>query len=179
LRLGVVPQQIAAGDIYPALEKGTIDAAEWIGPHDDDRLGISKVAKYYYTPGWWEGNSSGHMIVNLKAWEALPKEYQQIFAAACGESNSMAMAKYDHLNPIGLKKLIAGGAQLRVFPKAVLDACYTATQEQYAEWAGKHPEFKTMLTSYMNYLQEEVAWFRVAEGSFDSYMSQALQKKRS
>jgi len=93
LRLGVVPQQIAAGDIYPALEKGTIDAAEWIGPHDDDRLGISKVAKYYYTPGWWEGNSSGHMIVNLKAWEALPKEYQQIFAAACGESNSMAIGE--------------------------------------------------------------------------------------
>ena len=119
------------------------------------------------------------MIVNLKAWEALPKEYQQIFMAACGESNAMALSKYDHLNPIGLKKLLAGGAQLRVFPKAVLDACYAATQEQYAEWAAKHPEFKTMLTSYMSYLQEEVAWFRVAEGSFDAYMSQALQKKRS
>ncbi len=176
LRLGVVPQQIAAGDIYPALEKGTIDAAEWIGPHDDDRLGIAKVAKYYYTPGWWEGNSSGHVIVNLKAWEALPKEYQQIFTAACNESNAMTMAKYDHLNPLGLKKLLAGGAQLRVFPKPVLDACYAATQEQYAEWSAKYPEFKTMLTSYMNYLQEEVSWFRVAEGSFDNYMSQALQK---
>jgi TRAP-type mannitol/chloroaromatic compound transport system substrate-binding protein len=174
-RIGVVPQQIAAGDIYPALEKGTIDAAEWIGPYDDEKLGFAKVAKYYYTPGWWEGNSSGHMIVNLKAWEALPKEYQQIFTAACGESNSVTMAKYDHVNPGALKKLISGGAQLRSFSRPVLDACYKAAHEQYDEWSAKVPEFKNLYASYSKYLAEEIAWFRVAEGTFDSYMVSASQ----
>jgi TRAP-type mannitol/chloroaromatic compound transport system substrate-binding protein len=177
-RLGVVPQQIAAGDIYPALEKGTIDAAEWIGPHDDEKLGFAKVAKYYYTPGWWEGNSSGHMIVNLKAWEELPKDYQNIFAAACGESNAMAMAKYDHLNPGALKRLIATGAQLRSFPKAVMDASFQAAQEQYAEWSAKVPEFNTLYNHYTKYLAEELAWFRVAEGSYDNYMSSISQNTK-
>ena len=174
-KLEVVPQQIAAGDIYPALEKGTIDAAEWIGPYDDEKLGFAKVAKYYYTPGWWEGNSSGHMIVGTKAWEALPKEYQNIFAAACGESNAMAMAKYDALNPGAMKKLIGGGAQLRSFPRPVMDACYKAAHEQYAEWSTKVPEFKTMYASYSKFLADELAWFRVAEGTYDNYMVSAGQ----
>ena len=114
------PQQIAAGDIYPALEKGAIDAAEWIGPYDDEKLGFVKVAKYYYTPGWWEPNSMGHVIVNLKAWESLPKEYHAAFAPACGETNAIAMAKYDAVNPGGMRKLVSQGAQLRAFPKPVL-----------------------------------------------------------
>ncbi|MCB1882297.1 MAG: ABC transporter substrate-binding protein, partial [Gammaproteobacteria bacterium] len=57
-RLGLVPQQIAAGDIYPSLEKGTIDSAEWIGPFDDEKLGLNKVAPYYYYPGWWESSTN-------------------------------------------------------------------------------------------------------------------------
>jgi TRAP-type mannitol/chloroaromatic compound transport system substrate-binding protein len=115
------------------------------------------------------------MIVGLKAWEALPKEYQNIFTAACGESNSMAMAKYDFLNPGALKKLIAGGAQLRSFPRPVLDACYKAAHEQYADWSAKVPEFKTMYASYSKFLADELAWFRVAEGSYDGYMATAAQ----
>jgi TRAP-type mannitol/chloroaromatic compound transport system substrate-binding protein len=172
-RLGVVPQQIAAGDIYPALEKGAIDAAEWIGPFDDEKLGFVKVAKYYYAPGWWEGNSMGHMIVNQKAWDALPKEYQAAFTAACGESTATTMAKYDSLNPTALKKLIAAGAQLRFFPKPVLDACYKAAKEQYAEWSDKVPEFKKMYDAYNRFHQDQMAWFRVAEDSYDSYMNAA------
>src|SRR5205807_9379774 len=61
-KLGVVPQQLAAGDIYPALEKGTIDAAEWVGPYDDEKLGFVKIAKYYYYPGWWEGGAQPHLL---------------------------------------------------------------------------------------------------------------------
>src|SRR5438309_5371488 len=73
-KLGVVPQQIAGGDIYPALEKGTIDAAEWVGPYDDQKLGFNKIAKHYYYPGWWENGSTPEAFVNAKAWESLPKE---------------------------------------------------------------------------------------------------------
>jgi TRAP-type mannitol/chloroaromatic compound transport system substrate-binding protein len=177
-RLGVVPQQIAAGDIYPALERGTIDAAEWIGPHDDEKLGFVKVAKYYYTPGWWEPNSQNSMFVNLKAWDALPKEYQAAFSAACGESNTMCMAKYDHVNPTAMKSLISKGALLRRFPESVLDACYKASLEQYDEWSAKHPEFKTMYDSFNKYLKMETDWFQVSEGAMDNFMVKKLNKSK-
>ena len=100
-KLGVVPQQIPGGDIYPALEKGTIDAAEWVGPYDDEKLGFYKVAKFYYYPGWWEGGPELDLFVNNKAWDELPKDYQSILEAACYEANVDMMAKYDALNPAG------------------------------------------------------------------------------
>ena len=112
---------------------------------------------------------------DLKAWEALPKEYQAAFTAACGESNAVSMAKYDHLNPTALKSLISKGAQLRRFPDAVLDACYNAAQDQYAEWSEKHPEFKVMYDSYNKYLKSQVDWFQVVEGTHDNYMTRKLK----
>src|SRR5205085_512039 len=112
-RLGVVPQQIAGGDIYPALEKGTIDAAEWVGPYDDEKLGFHKVTKYYYYPGWWEGGPNLSAYINLNEWAKLPKEYQAILEAACAEANIDMQAKYDARNPAALKRLVGGGTQLR------------------------------------------------------------------
>ena len=94
-KLGVVPQQIPGGDIYPALEKGTIDAAEWVGPYDDEKLGFYKVAKFYYYPGWWEGGPELDLFVNTKAFADLPKDYQSILEAACHEANVDMLAKYD------------------------------------------------------------------------------------
>jgi TRAP-type mannitol/chloroaromatic compound transport system substrate-binding protein len=167
---GVVPQQIPGGEIYPALEKGTIDAAEWVGPYDDEKLGLNKVAKFYYYPGWWEGGPALHVIVNDKAWSELPKEYQSILEAACHEGNTMMMARYDHGNPDALKRLVAGGAQLRAFTRPVMDACYKAALELYAETAAKNAKFKKVHDHYMKYLEEQVLWFRVAEGTFDTFM---------
>src|SRR5438552_6038791 len=123
-KLGVVPQTIPGGDIYPALEKGTIDAGEWVGPFDDEKLGFYKVAKFYYTPGWWEGQSMLSAYVNLGEWEKLPKTYQAMLSAACAEANSWMLAKYDAENVAALRRLIANGAQLRSFSKEILDACY-------------------------------------------------------
>ena len=111
-KLGVVPQQIGAADIYPALEKGTIDAAEWVGPYDDEKLGFYKVAKNYYYPGWWEGGPSTELMVGTKAWESLPKEYQAMLEAACAEAYIWMVAKYDALNPAALKRLLANGVNL-------------------------------------------------------------------
>ena len=108
-KLGVVPQTIPGGDIYPALEKGTIDAAEWVGPYDDEKLGLYKVAKYYYYPGWWEGGPELDLFVNIAAWEKLPKDYQGALEAACYEANVDMVAKYDALNPPALRRLVAGG----------------------------------------------------------------------
>src|SRR5216683_414753 len=124
-KIGVVPQQLAAGDIYPALEKGTIDAAEWVGPYDDEKLGFVKVAKYYYYPGWWEGTGQGHNVINLDKWNALPKQYQAAIASASADTYTWVTGKYDFVNPPALKRLMAAGAILRPFPQEVLEACYS------------------------------------------------------
>src|SRR6478735_7462492 len=141
-RLGVVPQQLAGGDIYPALEKGTIDACEWVGPYDDEKLGFHKVAKNYYYPGWWEGGPELDLFVNIKAWEALPKDYQSILEGACYEANVDMVAKYDALNPAALKRLIANGVKLQPFPNDIMAACYKATTEVYDDMAAKNAKFK-------------------------------------
>src|SRR3954453_2326782 len=120
-KVGVVAQQLAVGDIYPALEKGTIDAAEWVGPYDDEKLGFHKVAQYYYYPGWWEGGPMLHNFVNIAKWNSLPKSYQSIVLSASHVANTIMKTRYDAQNPAALKRLIAGGAQLRAFPPSVMD----------------------------------------------------------
>ena len=168
-KLGVVPQQIAAGEIYPSLEKGTIDAAEWIGPYDDEKLGFYKVAKFYYTPGWWEGSAMISQLVNIKAWEALPQNYRDAFETACTEQNLLMPAKYDALNPPALRRLAAAGAQIKVFPRPVLDACFKATVETFDELAAKNEDFKKIYESWKRFLDDSNQWFRVAEATLDQY----------
>jgi TRAP-type mannitol/chloroaromatic compound transport system substrate-binding protein len=166
-----VPQQIAGGDIYPALEKGTIDAAEWVGPYDDEKLGFQKVAKYYYYPGWWEGGPSVSMIINQKAWDALTPEYKAIVEAACAYANVEMMAKYDARNAAALKRLVAGGAVLRAFPRPVMDACYKAAEEWFAENAAKNAKFKKVYEPWLRFRNEAITWFRVTENTFDDFMA--------
>jgi len=169
-KLGVVAQQIPGGDIYPALEKGTIDAAEWVGPYDDEKLGFYKVAKYYYYPGWWEGQAQLSVYVNIAKWEALPKSYQAVLTAACAEAESWMLGRYDADNVAALRRLVAGGAQLRPFSKEILDACYKATQEFYGELTAKNAKFKAVYDPWKKFLDDEHQWFRVQEQQFDNYM---------
>src|SRR4051794_36647581 len=128
-KLGVVPQQLAGGDIYPALEKGTIDAAEWVGPYDDQKLGFNKVAQYYYYPGWWEGSAALSLYIGLKAWNSLPPLYKEAVASACGETNVMSVGKYDVQNPKALRELVAAGTKFLPFPQSVMEACFNAANE--------------------------------------------------
>jgi len=169
-RLGVVPQQLAAGDIYPALEKGTIDAAEWVGPYDDEKLGFVKVAQNYYYPGWWEGCGQGHNMINLTKWNELPKAYKSVLEVASGDAWAWVVGKYDFVNPPALKKIISQGAVLRPFPQPVLEACYKAAQEVYAEHSKSNPMFKKMHDSLTSYKNDSTAWNQVAELGFDSFM---------
>jgi TRAP-type mannitol/chloroaromatic compound transport system substrate-binding protein len=168
-KLGAVPQQIPTGEIYGALEKGVIDGAEWIGPYDDEKLGLHKVAKYYYTPGWWEGSAQVTLLINLKAWESLSQANRDAIDCAAGEQCTRLMAKYDAKNPEALRRLVAGGAQLRQFPKAVMDACYKATLEVCDEYAAKSADFKKVYEPWKKFRDEENLWFRVAEQSLDNY----------
>ncbi|MGA1859366.1 TRAP transporter substrate-binding protein [Azospirillum sp. 11R-A] len=176
-KLGTVPQQIAGGDIYPSLEKGTIDAAEWIGPYDDEKLGFNKVAKYYYYPGWWEGGLNVSLLVNKQQWEQLPKQYKAVLEAACFEANLTMNAKYDAENPAALRRLVAGGAQLRPFPREVMEACYKAATELYEETAKTNPKFAKIYEPWKKFRDDEYLWFRVAENSFDNFAFTAGLKR--
>ncbi len=169
-KLGVVPQQLAGGDIYPSLEKGTIDAAEWVGPYDDEKLGFQKVAKYYYYPGWWEGGPTVHAFVNLDKYNELPKSYQTILANATVNANTWMAARYDLQNPAALKRLVAGGTQLRPFTNEVLEACLKATNELWTEISAKNPDFKKVIDAMQAYRSDEYLWWQVAEYTYDSFM---------
>jgi TRAP-type mannitol/chloroaromatic compound transport system substrate-binding protein len=170
-KLGVVPQQLAGGDIYPALEKGTIDAAEWVGPYDDQKLGFAKIAPNYYYPGWWEGNATLHTFIGLDKWNALPKPYQQILRSACADVNGWMEAKYDTDNPKALRELVASGVKLLPFSQPILEASFKAANEVYDETKAKNPTFKKVYDSMMAFRKEEVLWFRVAENTFDNFMA--------
>ena len=170
-KLGVVPQTIPGGDIYPALERGTIDGAEWIGPYDDEKLGFYKVAKHYYFPGWWETGPTLGFIVNLKQWAALPKEYQAALEAASAEANVLMMANYDSKNPAALQRLVNNGVKLHQFSREIMDACHKSAMEIYADESGKNPVFKKMFASWDKFRKEQVAWFRIGEQAQDNYIS--------
>ena len=169
-KLGVVPQQIAGGDIYPALEKGTIDAAEWVGPYDDEKLGLARVSQYYYSPGWWEGGSAQvSAVANKKAWDALPKDYQTAYEAAAFEANMRQLALYDAKNPDAIKRILASGVKLRWFPKDVLDAAYDMTQTMLEEISAKDAFFKSIYQHYRGFLEKQSSWYRVADHFLDNY----------
>ncbi|MBU3708320.1 MAG: ABC transporter substrate-binding protein [Burkholderiaceae bacterium] len=169
-KLGVVPQQIAGGDIYPALEKGTIDAAEWIGPYDDEKLGFNKVAPFYYTPGWWEPSAQLSFYVNKKEWDKLPKEYQAALEVATYEAHIAMQAMYDARNPTALARLMKNGVKLRNFSKPILDACYEAAQEVIEEEASKNAKFKKVLEPWRRFHQDQNTWYSVAESPVQSYL---------
>jgi TRAP-type mannitol/chloroaromatic compound transport system substrate-binding protein len=176
-KLGVVSQQMAGVDIFPALEKGTIDAAEWVGPHDDEKLGLHKVAKFYYYPGWWEGGAMVHVQVNKEKWEALPKEYQAILKAAAAQAHNFMVARYDALNPIAVKKILANGTQLRPFSEAIMDACFKAANEVYAEISAKNDDFKKHWESIKAFRADQYLWLQLADNSYDNYMLIQQRKK--
>jgi TRAP-type mannitol/chloroaromatic compound transport system substrate-binding protein len=176
-KLGVVPQQLAAGDLYPALEKGVIDAAEFVGPLDDEKLGLHKVAKYYYYPGWWEGSSTLGLFINLKAWAALPAQYQVALRTAAAEANQWLTIKYDNENPQALRRLVAQGTQLRAFPKEVTQASYKAAVQLFDELSDKSPAFKKIFAHWVKFRNEHVMWQQFCDLPFDNMMTQLIKTK--
>ncbi len=169
-RLGVVPQQIAGGDIYPSLEKGTIDAAEWVGPYDDEKLGFYKVAPYYYYPGWWEGGPTVHLMFNKAKFEELTPAYKALVHTAAQAADANMLQKYDFLNPTAVRSLVANGAQLRPFSAEILSACFDKSNEVYAEMEASNPEFKKIWDSIKGFRKEHYLWAQIAEYNYDTFM---------
>ncbi|MBO9515200.1 MAG: TRAP transporter substrate-binding protein DctP [Variovorax sp.] len=170
-RLGVVSQNIPAGDIYQSLEKGTLDAAEFVGPHDDQKLGLHKVAPFYYYPGWWEGGADLEFFINNKAYAKLSAENKAILDAAMQVAARDMLAKYDAVNPIALKKLVAEGTKLRAFPKALIDAGFKASMDVFAEHEAKSPEFKKIHQDMRTFQRDQILWNRTSEFPFNQYMN--------
>ena len=170
-KLGVVPQNMPAGDVYSALEKGTLDATEFVGPFDDEKLGFNKVAPFYYYPGWWEGGAELEFFVNTKAYDALSAENKAILEAACNVAARDMTSKYDAVNPIALKRLVANKTQLKPFSKDIMDAGYKASMEVFAEHEAKSAEFKKIHQDMRAFQRDQLLWERFSEYRYSSYMS--------
>jgi TRAP-type mannitol/chloroaromatic compound transport system substrate-binding protein len=169
-RLGGVPQNIPGGEIYQALEKGTIDAAEWVGPYDDQKLGFNKVAPYYYYPGWWEGGPQLDFFINQKAFDALSSENKAIVENAAAHAHTSMQARYDARNPNALRQLVGAGTKLRPFSNDVLGAAFKESMAIYSELSAKNPDWAKIYADYSKFRADQNLWFRFTEATFDRFM---------
>lgn len=169
-RLGVLPQQMAPADVLAGLERGTIDAAEFVGPYDDEKLGFHKFAKHYYCPGWWEGGAMLHLVINLEKWQGLPKSYQSVLVQAGEATNNWMLARYDAGNPAAMRRLVEAGAEIKPFPVSVIEACWNEARAHYAELAARNDLFRRALDSHDSFRADALAYWRIAEHPYDSMM---------
>ena len=156
--------------VYTALEKGTIDAAEWVGPYDDQKLGFNKVAPFYYYPGWWEGGPELDVFINQKAFDALSPENKAIVQAAASEAHVVMQAKYDAVNPNALKQLVGAGTKLRPFPADVMNAAFKEAMALYEELSAKNESWKKIYADFSKFRADQNLWFRFTEATFDRFM---------
>ena len=175
--LGVNVQVLPGGEIYLALDRGAIDAAEWVGPYDDEKLGLHKAAKYYYYPGWWEPGPTLEVQVNKLAWAKLPKEYQDIFQAAAYEANLTMLSQYDTLNRLALDRLIAQGTQLTPYSADILQAAQTAAFALYEDNARRDKGFQQIYEQWKSFRQQIYAWNKVNELSFSEFALNSINSK--
>ena len=169
-RLGVTVQVLAGGDIYPALERGVIDATEWVGPYDDEKAGFYKVAKYFYYPGWWEPAPTLSLYVNQKAWDSLPKEYQAIISTAAAQANQQMMVDYDAKNPKALQSLLKKGVKMRRYSDEILQAAQKEAFSLYAELSAADPVYKKIYDNWSKFKKDSDAWFSTAETAYASFV---------
>lgn len=168
--LGALPQQLPMSELVGALERGQLDAVEWVGPHDDRKLGLSRVARYYYYPGWWEGSAQLSLYCNAKAWRALPPDLKGMVELAAQSVHAGIQARYDVLNPIALKQVVAAGVRVKAFPKSVLDAAFKASNALCADLSRRNPAWRRIYADYSAFRREQNLWHRLPEAHFDRYL---------
>ena len=167
VRLGVTVQALQAAEIYPALERGAIDATEWVGPHDDEKLGFYQVAKHYYYPGWWEPGSTSTFMMNLAAYEDLPSTYRELLHTVCNETMVQSMARYDAMNPPALQRLLGeGGVTLHEFPTDIMEAAWDHSAAYLEEQAADDAQFREVYESWKAFRATSFSWFNSNESSY-------------
>ncbi len=169
-QLGVNVQVLPGGEVYLALDRGAIDAAEWTGPYDDEKLGFARAAKFYYYPGWWEPGPTLTALVNQKAWDELPPEYKAIFKTACYEANITMLSQYDTLNGSALQRLIQGGTELIPYDNKIMNAAKEAAYQLYEDIAAREQGFRKIFRQWKNFRREISAWNKINEFSFSNFI---------
>ena len=162
-RMGVTVQVLAGGEIYQALERGAIDATEWVGPYDDEKLGLHQAADYYYYPGWWEPSASVSFEVNQAAWDSLSADYKAVLEVAAQASARRMLYTYDAKNPPALQRLIAGGTQLRAFSDEIMTAARSTIGEILEENAAADAQYREVYDHWRNFKEASYRWFGTAE----------------
>ena len=167
--LGVNVQVLPGGEIYLALERGAIDAAEWTGPYDDEKLGLAKAAPYYYYPGWWEPGLTLTALVNQQAWQKLTKPYKAMFQTACWEANLNTLSRYDTQNGAALKALVAGGTELVPYSEEIMSKAKRIAFELYNDSAAKDTGFRLIFDQWQSFRRDIYNWNRINELPFASF----------
>lgn len=172
--IGGIPTQSGAAEIYGNLETGKLDAAEWVGPYDDEKLGFYKIAPYYYYPGWWEGSAQVAIYTNKQAYEKLPAEFKAALEVACGYAHMRQMSAYDMRNGEALQRLIDKGTKMRAMPQPIMDAAYREAKRVYADLVKTNPQWAKMYPDYEKFQKNAVAWFRYPEQTYDNFLSRLM-----
>lgn len=167
--LGVTVQLLPGGELYPALERGAIDAVEWVGPYDDEKLGFHQIARYYYYPGWWEPGPTVSFLVNRQAWDALPKTYQEALAVAAAEMNQQMLVRYDARNQEALQRLIGEGVQLRRFPDDLMQAAERMSFEIMERRAAADATYGEVYAAFKKWREATFRWFQTNELAYTNY----------
>ncbi len=173
-RLGVTVQTLPGGEIYAALESGAIDSAEWVGPYDDEKLGLNKATTFYYTPGWWEPGPTLDVQINLSEWNKLPAIYKEIIQTASYQANMQMLARYDARNTEALERLLAQGVQLRTYSTEILEAAQTIAFDLFDEYAASDADFKAIFAEWKPFRDRAYAWSNLNEGVFERFVYAAL-----
>ncbi len=168
-RLGVTVQVLQGGEIYPALERGAIDATEWVGPYDDQKLGFWQIAKNYYYPGWWEPGANLSVYVNRKQMEKLPSSYQAALHVACAEASQGMLASYDAKNPVAVKELLEKGVTMRPFPKDIMTAAQKEMLALHDELSSQNESYGKIYAEWKKFQDASNSWFATGEQSYAQF----------
>lgn len=165
--LGVSVQLIAAGEVFQALDRGALDATEFVGPHDDLKLGFDEVATHYYYPGWWEPSSAASFYINRESWDSLPEPYQRAVQYACDSVNVEMLARYDANNAEAFQQIREGATSVQPFPEDVIARAYTVTQRLLEEKAEANAAFRRIYEDWLSFRDLTSRWFATAELAVD------------
>ncbi|MEX2535014.1 MAG: TRAP transporter substrate-binding protein DctP [Trueperaceae bacterium] len=169
-RLGANVQNLPGGEIFLALDTGVIDAADWVGPYDDEILGLHQAARYYYFPSWAEPGASLSSYINKDVYDGLPADIQSAIRAASAEANLRMMAKYNARNMPALQRLIDGGTEVRTLSNDILQSLEGATNEIHTENAGGNDLYGRVLDSYQSFQETVRGWTEISDFSYHSYI---------